>query len=71
MESGVTMKISELEVILANARGQHGDIEVACMTAPFNDGETEVLNLSLITVSQDEPDNGDAKPGPILYIGGS
>lgn len=65
------MKISELEVILANAKREHGDIEVACMTAPFNDGETEVLNESLVTVSKAKPDNGDAESGPIFYIGKS
>lgn len=67
----MNVKISQFEAILANARHQHGDIEVACMTAPFNDGETEVLNESLIDVSQDKPDNGDAEAGPIFYIGKS
>lgn len=41
----------------------HGDIDVVCMTAPFGDGETEILSPDLIGVSDTAPNNGDAETG--------
>ena len=48
---------------------KEGDMTVACMTAPFNDGESEVLNGTLVNVINEKPNNGQCKTDKILAIG--
>ncbi|WP_394222648.1 hypothetical protein [Alteromonas gracilis] len=42
---------------------------VACMTSPFNNGESEVLDATLINVINEKPNNGECKTDKILAIG--
>lgn len=57
--------IERLETLLA----KEGDMTVACMTAPCNDGESQVIDDSLINVTDSKPNNGQAKTDKILAVG--
>lgn len=61
------MRISQLQALLEQQKAEHGDIETACMTAPYH-GETEILEQNLLSVSTDRPNNGEASTTRILYI---
>lgn len=61
----LSVYIEKLKTKLA----EEGDMSVACMTAPFNDGESEILDDSLINVTDSKPNNGQAETVKILAIG--
>lgn len=63
------MKISSLIALLEKAQKEHGDLTVSCMTAPFHDGETEVLTSKLIGVSENPPNNGVADTQKVFTVG--
>ena len=63
------MRISQLQAWLEQQKAEHGDIETACMTAPFGTGETEVLEQKFLKVSTDKPSNGEPSTSKVLYIG--
>ena len=63
------MKISELIAHLANVQREQGDIEVVCMTAPYGDGETEVLTEELLDITRGRPNNGLAVTDQVVLIG--
>ncbi|WP_141097939.1 hypothetical protein [Stenotrophomonas maltophilia] len=45
------MKISELQAWLSAQSARYGDIDVVCMTAPFADGEVELVEGERLGVS--------------------
>jgi hypothetical protein len=61
------MRNSQLQAWLEQQKAEHGDIETACMTAPFGIGETEVLSQEFLQVSTDQPSNGKASTSQVLY----
>jgi len=63
------MLLSDYIEKLKTALAEEGDMTVACMTAPFHDGESEVLNDSLINIVDSKPNNGHSKTAKVLAIG--
>ncbi len=63
------MRISALIALLEAAKTEHGDLTVSCMTAPFGDGETEVLSSELVGVTSFPPNNGRAETGKVFTVG--
>ncbi len=63
------MLLSEHIEQLKELFNKEGDMTVACMTSPFNNGESEVLDATLINVINEKPNNGECKTDKILAIG--